>query len=223
VLGGSFDPVHVAHLRIAEEARRVFSLPRVLLVPCAIPPHKPDAELSAAEHRLEMLRLATAERAGLEVSTIELVRGGVSYTIDTLRALARAPAAPRPLFLLGMDSLIEIGTWRDCKQLLEEFDLVVVDRVRGPEPEPGVEVEGWIGDRLIPVAPEPGAGAALLEQAGGTGGRIYRLPMAPVPVSSSLIRERARLGQSLQDLVPAAVARYIQQVGLYGGRKRADP
>jgi len=110
VLGGTFDPVHRGHLALAAGVREALGLAQVLLVPCATPPHKPGRAVTAAYHRLEMLYLGCEGRERLSVGTQELARGGVSYTIDTLREL-RAGGAD-PVFVVGSDSLAEMGAWR---------------------------------------------------------------------------------------------------------------
>lgn len=208
VFGGSFDPVHVGHVRIAEAVRSTFSLSRVMLIPAATPPHKPHARLAPARHRLAMLELALAGRPGLEVSTVELRRGGLSYTIDTLRALRDdATRSLRPLFVLGMDSLLEIDSWKEPRELLAEFALVVVDRPRRARSA---------GPRrtFVDVAATPGAGAGAL-RSGAVPGTLFRLALAPIDVSSSRIRAIAGEGGDLTGLVPPAVARYIHKEHLY--------
>jgi nicotinate-nucleotide adenylyltransferase len=206
VLGGTFDPVHVGHLKLAQAVRRTFAISRVLLVPCAIPPHKEPRQVTAVADRLAMLRLATPDAEdGLEVSTAEIERGGTSFTIDTLRTF-RDGMHLDPLFILGMDSLLDIPTWRDHERLLAEFDLVVVDRTSSGIP-PGLAPD--VAGRVVPASCAP-----LAE---GRGGRIFHLSMEPVPVSSRRIRDLAAAGTSLLGLVPPRVARYIQEQGLYRG------
>jgi nicotinate-nucleotide adenylyltransferase len=217
VLGGTFDPVHAGHLHAAETVRLVFALPRVLLVPCAVPPHKSRPDLTPAGHRVAMLRLAVQGFPGLEVGDLEVVRGGISFTFDTLLSLASGPAAVRPLPILGMDALREIGTWHRHTDLLREFDVVAVDR---PSEETGLaDLPPFVTARIVPIACEPGAGAAEEEGRTGAGGRIYRVPIPPVPISSSDVRARAAAGRPLAGLVPVEVARYIQVHELY--RKEA--
>ncbi len=222
VLGGTFDPVHEGHLHAAEEVLRVFGLPRVLLVPCATPPHKSRPDLTPAVHRLAMLRRAVEGREGLEVSEIEIERGGVSYTLDTLRALASGPAPVRPLLILGTDALREIGTWYLCADLLREFDLIAVDRPSGGTAATEAAPRNFppeLSARAVAVPCEAGAGVAADAGRETTGGRIYRVAIPPLPVSSSRVRALASAGEPLTGLVPAAVARYIQHQGLY--RKEA--
>jgi nicotinate-nucleotide adenylyltransferase len=213
VLGGTFDPVHLGHLYIADRVRRILGLSRVLLVPAAVPPHKHAAELSSAHHREEMVRLAVADRPGLEIDTLELQRGGASYTIDTLRALRLGPPPLAPLFLLGADALLHIESWREYQALLSEFDLIALDR-------PGLGVEAlpdrlpWIAPRLVPLDAECGA-RALRELEPGRGGRIFHPAFPPLGISSSRVRRLAAAGSDLSELVPAAVARYIHRMDLY--------
>jgi len=214
VLGGTFDPVHLGHLHVALGVKRVFGLARVLLVPCANPSHKAPVSISPSAHRLAMLRLAIEGLAGLEVSTLEVDRGGTSFTIDTLRAL-RGSGGIAPLFILGIDALADLPTWREHRCLVEEFDLVAVDRPGGSLAGAREQVGQEIARRIVQL-PEEAATAALARLApAGAGGRIFHLTLAPVPVSSREIRTRATAGADLVSLVPPAVARYIREQGLY--------
>jgi nicotinate-nucleotide adenylyltransferase len=212
VLGGSFDPVHLGHVAIAEIVRETFGLGGVLFVPCAVPPHKPGRRLAAAEDRLRMLELALRDRPGLDASDVELERGGVSYTIDTLREVAASDTRV-PVFILGMDALRELPTWHRWDELVDEFDIVAVDRpwrgeaARGP-------FEPRLAERVTPIAAAPGAGITALARP-ATAGRIFRVTLEPIPISASEIRARARRGLPLAGLVPPAVARYIQRSRLY--------
>ena len=209
VLGGTFDPVHVGHLQIADEARDRLALSRTLLVPAARPPHKPQPELSPAHHRLAMLRLAIEGRPGVEISMLELERSAVGFTIDTLRLIRDGVPSRNPVFILGRDSLGQITTWRDWTELLSEFDLAVIDRSEERAEE--AELSPEVTRRLVRLAD----GAAREVPDPGRGGRIFRLPVRPIPVSSSRIRELARTGRDITGLVPPGVARYIQRTGLY--------
>ena len=213
VLGGTFDPIHLGHLAMAQTARQLLHLERVLLLPTAIPPHKSVPGLTAATHREAMLRLAVEDEEGLEVETAELDTGAVCYTIDTLRRLRRGPPPCRPVFVLGMDSLLEIETWRDHESLVGEFDLAVIDRDgEGPE-DARRKLPRDIVERMVML---PGTSlAADAPQAPGPGERILHVPMTEVPVSSTRVRRLAARGQSLAGLVPPAVARYIRDNGLY--------
>ena len=127
ILGGTFDPVHHGHLLIAEEAREALGLERVILVPAATPPHKPDRPVTDAAHRLAMVELAIAGNPAFAVSRLEIERGGASYTVDTLRAL-RDGGATDPWFILSAEALALFPTWRDPSGILELCRLAVVPR-----------------------------------------------------------------------------------------------
>jgi nicotinate-nucleotide adenylyltransferase len=207
VFGGTFDPVLRGLVALAEHALRELELECVLCVPCAIPPHKHPLQLAVASHRLAMLELALADRTPLVASELELTRGGVSFTIDTLSELQRDSPASILVFIMGMDSLVDLPTWKEFREILDRFDLVVVDRDRLDSRS--------VRERLHPdVASRLRSGSWTARPRNDTHG-IYHLGMDRVPVSSRRIRERVARGESLDDLVPPAVARYIQEQRLY--------
>ena len=215
VLGGTFDPVHLGHLEIARRVRRVLDGAPVLLLLSAAPPHKDVLELSSAEHRETMLRLAVENEPGLELCRLELEQPGVSYTIDSLRMLRDGPPLSRPVFVLGTDALLELPTWREYRTLIKEFDLIGVarpgqdpDRIRG-RLDPAVAAH--LAPGLLTESREHVAGNVTP----GGGGRIFLLSTPPIAISSSEIRARAGDGRELGGLVPPAVAGYIQRNGLY--------
>jgi len=213
VLGGTFDPVHLGHLHAARCVRLAFALSEVVLVPSAIPPHKSRPGLAPMEDRLAMVRLAAREETWLSVSTAELDRGGVSYTIDTLTEMRGTRPHARPLFILGTDAFLELRTWREPDALVRRFDLVVVDR-------PGSSLPAGAPDpalaSLLQTVPfSPGAGLALLDAPRPAQGRVFRLEIPLCDVSSSEVRRCIARGAPLDLLVPPAVARYIQDQGLY--------
>lgn len=210
VLGGTFDPVHLGHLHVVECVRTVFDPTRVLLLPCATPPHKSGGSVAAAEHRIAMLRLAIRGRDGVEISTMEIERGGVSFTIETLRALRTGPPVTRPVFVVGTDALAEIATWREYVALQREFDLIAVSRPGAP---PGASHDG--PSRIVEVPFARRAIEAIPGPPPGTGGRIFRVVIAPSWVSSSEIRRRCALGLSRDGLVPREVDDYIRDHRLY--------
>ncbi|MDZ7269995.1 MAG: nicotinate-nucleotide adenylyltransferase [candidate division KSB1 bacterium] len=189
LFGGTFDPIHIAHLIVAEWVREEMGLDRVLFVPAALPPHKTDRMLSPAWQRLAMVRLATAGSPWFEASDLEIRRGGVSYTIETVRALRQQyKLQPHELFLIiGSDSLKDMGSWREPESIFAESAVVVV-------PRPGFDPS---------EAPPQFASKATLIAA----------PL--VEISSSEIRERVRSGKSIRYLVPPGVERLINEHGLY--------
>ena len=205
LLGGTFDPVHEGHLHAATCVRSALGLPRVALLPCAVPPHKPEGLVASDDDRLAMLRLAVADRPGLELCTWEVDRGGRHYTIDTLRAL-RGARGWDPVFVVGMDALADLASWREPDRLLAEFDLVAVDRPGRTVEEAAARIAGLGATRV-----RAWDGSADV----GRGGRVFHLGIPPRDVSASEIRRRCAAGEPLDDLVPPAVARYIRERKLY--------
>ena len=192
ILGGTFDPIHHGHLVIAEEAREALGLERVLLVPAALPPHKPDRPVTSPEHRLAMAELAIAGNPAFSTSSIEVERGGASYTVETLEAMAGAGIAD-PWFILSAEALAGFPAWRRPDRILELCRLAVVPR-GGHETLDGT----WVREHF------PGREA-----------RFAFLSGPLLPISGSVVRRRAAAGRSVRYLVPDAVARYIADHDLY--------
>ena len=215
VFGGTFDPIHIAHLRSAEEAREQLALDRVLFVPAADPPHK-TRRVTTAAHRLAMVRLAIAGHPPFRVSTLEIDRGGRSYTVDTLRALReRLPADSALTLLIGWDAFIEIGTWKQYRTLFELADVAVWTRPPHRVSAPRA---------LLPVAARKdfcyGQDHQTLRHR--TGNQIRFLTVTALDISASAIRLRLRRGQSIRYLVPLAVERYLSRHRLYARRQGAS-
>jgi nicotinate-nucleotide adenylyltransferase len=214
VFGGTFDPIHVAHLAVAEAARDALGLRRVLFVPAARPPHKTTQRVTAAQHRLAMVEAAVADNEAFALSTIELERDGPSFTIDTLRALTAgepaagseasmangAPATGLAL-ILSAEAFADFPTWRDPAGILALATLVVVPREGYPEADAAALA------RAIPAAREP---------------RIVVLDGPRMQLSASELRARARAGRSLRYLVPDAVAAYIGDHALYRDQQQDE-
>jgi nicotinate-nucleotide adenylyltransferase len=195
VFGGSFDPVHKAHIAIAERAAEAAALDRLLFMPVYAQPFKPGADLSDGAHRMEMLRRACEGDARFGATDAELARGGVSYTIDSLRAI-RDDGARRGeiFFLLGADMLLMLEKWYKADELLREFSFIAARRPGDGNENPERCVEG-------------------LRLRYGT--RVILMDNPPMDVSSSEIRRRVRMGENIGGLVPASVGEYIDAKGLY--------
>ena len=187
IFGGSFDPPHVAHLAVAEAARDRLGLDLVLWIPAATPPHKQGRTMEEAYHRLAMTRLAVAGNPAFAVSGIEAERGGVSYTVETVRALQQAHPGTDFRLLLGGDSLAQFASWREPEEILRRVPLVVY-------PRPGAD--------LADVAPAVMARATVVDR-----------PL--LDPSSTAIRRLLRAGHSARYLVPDAVLAYVAEHGLY--------
>lgn len=207
VYGGSFDPVHVGHLIAAECCREQAALDRVLFVPAAVPPHKQDRRLADTDHRVAMLTLAVGGHDGFAVSTVELDRGGVSYTIDTLTDLAARHPHDTLVLLLGPDSLMQLPSWREPRRILDGWEVAVVERA-------GL-------DDLAAIVREPAVAAVLgPEHAARIVGARIRMPA--IGIRSSDLRAAVAAGRSIRFRTPRAVEAYITSHGLYrpatGGR-----
>ncbi len=206
VFGGSFDPVHMGHLTIAQDAVEQLELDRLIFVPAAVPPHKQGRTLAEGRHRFEMLQLATESNLSFEVSDMELQRGGVSYTFDTMTQVQFEHPGAELFFIVGIDSLTILHTWRNVEQLLEMC--TVVPFARGGEDAARVAEQIQLSDD--PVTPESsgegGWKTKLLE-------RTIRIH--EVEISASEIRMRLAEGLSIRYLVPPEVEMYIAEHGLY--------
>ena len=202
VFGGTFDPIHVAHLAVAEAARDALGLQRVLFIPNRQPPHKPDRVVTPAADRLAMVRAAIAGNPAFEASTIEMDRDGPSYTADTLDALrserlAAGESADLAL-ILSVEAVASLASWHEPGRVLEHARLVVAPRDGSPD----------LSAEAI---------AALVP---GTQARIALLDGPRMRLSASDIRSRVAAGRSVRYLVPDAVAAYIGDHGLYQDPRR---
>jgi nicotinate-nucleotide adenylyltransferase len=208
IMGGTFDPVHYAHLRLAEEAAEALGLERVRWIPSGIPGHR-AAPRTPGRHRLEMLRLAIAGNPRFEVDSVEAESVTPGFTIDTLARLRAELGSARPLvFLIGADQLLALHTWRRWRELLDLAHFAVSAR-------PGYAIESEA------LAPEVAAELAR-RQSGPEGlaatpaGHIATFAMTPLAISASDIRHRLASGRSARYLLPREVLAYIEANTLYG-------
>ena len=189
VMGGTFNPIHYAHLISAEQVRAGLGYDKILFIPSARPPHKvADADIIEPEHRYQMVLLAIAENPHFEVSRIELERAGPSYTIETLKALKELYGETTELaWIIGADSLIEYKVWKDFDEVLERCVMIATTR-------PNYNLN------QVPLVIQK---------------RVTTFPITGVDISATVIRERIRKGLSIQYLVPEGVQAYIEQHQLY--------
>lgn len=191
VYGGTFDPIHVGHLRIAEEAREQMELDRVLFVPNQVSPFKTDREVTPGATRLEMVRRAVADNPAFEASGVEIERPGPSYAVETLRALRSEHPDAELFFVTGSDTIRDLPGWRAPEELLELARFVAATR-------PGAENED-----VLAVLPEPWRA------------RITFIEMPGLDISGTDLRRRVRAGRSIRYLVTDAVAAIIREHELY--------
>ncbi len=185
VFGGSFDPVHNGHVMIARSALAELELDRLIVMPAAQSPFKPDQALAPAAARMEMLRAAFSGEPEIEISSWELDRGGVSYSIETLRALAAEHPRAQLFYLIGADHVATLPQWREADALAAAATFVVVPRPGAPEE----------------VFPQPFSGRYLQGK--------------PMAISASEIRDRLRAGRSVANFVPPPVAQLLNSMQIY--------
>lgn len=193
ILGGTFNPPHLAHMVCASEARAQLSLDLVLLVPTGVPPHKEMEEEPGRAHRLEMCRLAADGHGDwLEVSSIEIDRDGPSYTVDTLGEINATRPGDELTFIVGGDMAWSLPSWHQPQTILELAAVAVAERAGARREEVRVRLAGMRGAE-----------------------RIRYIDVPRLDISSSALRRRVREGRPIDYLVPDAVADYIERQGLY--------
>jgi nicotinate-nucleotide adenylyltransferase len=194
VLGGTFDPIHIGHLFVAEEVVSQLNLTEILFVPVGQPWLRVNSPIATAEQRVQMVSLAIANRPCFKLSTMEVERAGPSYTADTIAELQRRYGADGKLvFILGWDSLVELPRWKDAAQIIKMCNLVAVPRMGYHIPDP---------DTLESVIP-------------GLSQSVILLDAPRVDICASEIRDRVAQGLSIRHLVPEPVGRYIKEHKLY--------
>lgn len=208
LFGGTFNPIHHGHLRGAEEIREALSLHEIVFVPAAIPPHKGIRGLVDADHRLEMVRRAISDNPFFRVSDIEVRREGKSYSIETIRAFRQNEGGAELFFILGLDAFLEIETWKDFQDLFSLSNFVVMVRLVG-------------GEGTGPFSPPSTLGEAFRYDPGRkvwvhrSGHELHFRQITSLDISSTKVRGLIADGKSPRYLVPAEVATYVEEHGLY--------
>jgi nicotinate-nucleotide adenylyltransferase len=193
IMGGTFDPVHNGHLAAARQLRDVADLGEVWLMPNATPPHRTAAPVASADDRLRMVQLAVDSKPGLVPSALEVDRGGISFTIDTVRELARRHPERAFAILLGSDVALQIRSWHEADALLDTARFVIFNR------------------------PETTMAAQTLHELGFAPARTQIVHLDTPAIAAHQVRDRLARGAPIDDLVPAAVADYIRAHHLYRG------
>lgn len=187
IFGGTFNPPHAGHLIVAEYVREKIDLDRVLFVPSAVPPHKQDVDIVEAHHRLEMMQCAVQGNRYFEASDIEVRRGGVSFTVETLEELKRLHPDDKLYLLIGMDNLVQLDTWKMREKIVELAEVVAMTR------------PGFRGEDLRTKNKHD----------------IVLCQVPEIGISSREIRRRVKSGKSIRYLVPGSVEAYITKNHLY--------
>jgi nicotinate-nucleotide adenylyltransferase len=204
LFGGTFNPIHLGHLRGAEEIREAFGLQEVIFIPAALPPHKTTEKVIETHHRLEMVKQATQKNPQFSTSDVELQRPGKSYSIDTIRYLRETFKDPL-YFILGRDAFVEIDTWKDFRNLFSLCHFIIMTR-------PGLK-------QVFPLPEALAADFRYDQGASGwvhvSGNMIFSKEINFLDISSTKIRELVEKGASIKYLVPAEVEAYIEKHGLY--------
>ena len=209
IFGGTFDPIHLGHLRAAEEVREAEELDEMWLVPAALPPHKEGERLAAAADRLRMVELAVAGVPGFRVSRLELDRPGASYSVDTLRTLrAEVSAATRLVFVLGRDAFRDFHLWKEHAAIFALADVVVVTRPPAP---------ARLGADEIPLAAREAfwydSGSGVFHHQSG---HVLKLQhITALDISAARVRASVAAGRSIRFLVPPPIEAYIAEHQLY--------
>lgn len=214
IYGGTFNPIHVGHLRAAEEVAEALGLTRVLFVPSAEPPHKAEGgqgPLASADLRLAWVRDAVADNPRFEADDLEIARGGLSYSVDTLRTLCGRLGGERPVFLIGHDAFVEIGSWREPRALFELAHFAVTTRppvVQGRLPD-------WLPADLRDAFELSPDGILGRHREAGTWVRLVEI--SALDVSASDIRARVRDERSVRYLLPESIREAVLDSGAYAG------
>lgn len=213
LFGGTFNPIHLGHLRAAEEVAEALGLDEIEFVPSAVPPHKREQDgdpIAPAALRLAWVEGAIAGNPGFAIDRVELDRGGPSYLVDTLTLIrARDPEGPPPVFIVGEDAFAEMGEWRSPLRLFELADFAVMTRPPGRLLDLAERMPAIVRDQFRFES----AGQIACHRSAGT--RVDLVAITALDISSSQIRRACREGQSIRYLVPESIRGAIEQSGCY--------
>ena len=210
LFGGTFDPIHCGHVKAAESVQRIFDFDRILFIPSYIPPHKESVDVASAEHRLKMVELALSPFDRFSPSSIEIDARGTSYSIVTLNRIKEMFPRADIYFLLGIDAFMEIETWKDYENVLEQCSFIVMSRPGYSLDQAKQVLSDKYNQRMIEVrAP------VRKDNAGFFIHKIYLCPIHTLDISSSEVRKRVGKNQSIEGMVPEIVGNYIKERRLY--------
>lgn len=210
LFGGTFNPIHNGHLKVALEVSQHFKLDKVLFIPCYLPPHKSSRDIASAADRLRMVELAIAPFAQFEASSLEVDRPETSYSIVTLERVKKIYLGAKIYFIVGIDAFLEIKTWREYERVLNSCSFIVVSRPGFHLEEAKTVLESYWRERMVIIRPE-----VKLEEGKREFPQIYLFPMNSLDISARDIRGKRQRGESISGLVPEAVEKYILEKNLY--------
>ncbi len=217
IFGGTFDPIHNGHLKLCDTIIENFSLEKIYFMPCLTPPHKTRQDISHPYHRYSMVVLGTAKHERFFPSFYEIEKGGASYTIDTLSFFQKVAGEGKQIFfIIGLDSLSEIETWKDHEKILAGWDLIVINRSGYAISDMKKRFPAWISQKIetVPGKYEHPERADASTKIIST--KILFARIEPVNISSSSIREKVRKNEPIYGLVPDEIEMYIRKFNLYG-------
>ncbi|MGD8834157.1 MAG: nicotinate-nucleotide adenylyltransferase [Desulfobacteraceae bacterium] len=216
LFGGTFNPIHIGHVRVAQDALQQFNFDQIHLIPCALPPHKIHGALAPAKDRVAMARLALKDQSAITVSTVETDRPGPSFTVDTLKTFKGVLDEKAALyFLTGVDAFLEIHTWKSYAKLFDLAAFVVMSRPTTDNSPLSLSPSfalNYIHRHISDSYALADQGQALVHPKKKT---IYLAQVTPIAVASSQIRDRLRVGEPIHQWVDPAVSEYIDEKGLY--------
>ncbi len=214
LFGGTFNPIHNGHVKAAESVQEIFSFDRILFIPSYIPPHKEFEEVASAEHRLKMVELALSSFDRFSPSSIEIDARGTSYSIVTLNRIKEMYPQTDIFFLLGVDAFLEIETWKDYANVLEQCSFVVMSRPGYCLDDAKETLTEKYNQRMVVIK-----GSIRKANEGLFTQKIYLCPIPTLDISSSEVRERVRKNQAIEGMVPKNVENYIKERRLYLQKK----
>ncbi len=210
LFGGTFNPIHLGHVQAAEIVAKRFLIDKLYFIPSYVPPHKKSSQIASPQHRLRMVELAAEPFPNFFPSAIEIDAGGKSYSIVTLKKIKAQYPDARVLFLLGVDAFLEIETWKDYENVLEQCSFIIMSRPQFHLEDAHEVLSKKYSQRIVSL---PGNGEIVSIE--DTANLIYLVPIQALDISSTEVRKRVSRTLSIKDLVPESVEHYIKEKGLY--------
>jgi nicotinate-nucleotide adenylyltransferase len=216
LFGGTFNPIHLGHVRVIREVKSGFDLDEILIIPTALPPHKKSENVIDAKDRLEMIRLAFSNDPDYVISDVELKRSGPSYTIDTVRYFTTMfPESTKLYLIMGLDAFLEIDTWKSYKELFLLIPFIVMFRKFGAkdgQTSGSESVGNYLRSRISKGYTFSGSQSTYIHNQKQP---VFVFDVSPVDISSTTIREHIKKGISIKHLVPEIIEDFIKTKGLY--------